>query len=360
LQAVSGIFRIISAMVIIASLLAVVRHWRVLLLFWAALPLVSCLQPLDSDFVGEGPGLEDDQMLWIQSVPNGEELLSYMIMVQDSEKIMQRQNAMFVSAIPDLIEDVLSGKVPAYATYGDLNPVENLREKLRQFGGSKINYAPLKQRLEISSVVQINEPDYIAKPVFLSLVWHDKGNTQNDRAFAGVYIDSLPIDRYMVKTEKGTIPLRQYLGSEWFDYDPIYVRTNDLEYTPSSRPEAIYLREQVKRGGWRRLEWLEGTINISGKKRIQLQPERMLRFAGSYTVVSQKDGQTQEIFFSPGTDHLLVDWEERFALERIFPFHATSFFSADGDVYVFETTAESTQLYLVTAGDTLIGTRFDR
>lgn len=347
-------------MVASVPLFSAARHWRVLLMFWTVLSLASCLRPLDSDFVGEGPGLEDDQMLWIQSVPNGEELLSYMIMNKDSAKIMQRQNAMFVSAIPELIEDVLSGKIRAYATYGDLSPVENLREKLRQYGGSKINYAPLKQRLEISSVVEINEPEYLAKPVFLSLVWVDKGSTQNDRAFAGVYIDSLPIDRYMVKTDKGTIPLRQYLGSEWFDYDPIYVRTNDLEYTPSSRPEAIYLREQVKRGGWRRLEWLEGTINISGKKRIQLQPERMLRFAGSYTAVSQKDGQDQEIFFSPEQDHLLVDWEERFALERIFPFRSNSFFSTDGDVYVFEKTAEGTQLYLVTAGDTLIGTRFDQ
>lgn len=325
------------------------------------LPLTACLQPLDSDFAGEGPGLGDDQMLWILSVPNGEELLSYMINVQDSQKVMRRQNAMFESAIPELIEDVLSGRVNAYGTYGDFNPVENLREKLKQFGGSKINYAPLKQRVEICSIVQINEPEYVAKPVFLSLVWRDKGNTQNDRAFAGIYIDSLPANRYLVRAENGSnIPLRDYVRTEWFDYDPIYVRTNDLEYTPTSRPEAIYLREQVKRGGWRRLEWLEGTINISGKKRIQLQPERMLRFAGSYTVVSKKGGEAQEIFFSPETDHLLVDWEERFALERIFPFHGNGFFSADGDVYVFEKNAEGTQLYLITAGDTLVGTRFDK
>ena len=338
------------------------RPWTLpgLLTCLLALSMTACLRPLDSDFAGEGTGLEDDQMLWILSVPNGEELMNEMFIVPDSAAIMRRQDAMFVAAIPELIEDMLNGKIKAYSTYGDLNPVDNLREKLKQFGGSKINYSPLKQRVEIYSIVQINEPEYNARPVFLSFVWRDKGNTQNDRAFAGVYIDSLPANGYLVRTEKNTLPLRGYLRMEWFDYDPIYVRTNDLEYTPSSRPEAIYLREQVKRGGWRRLEWVEGTINISGKKRIQLQPELMLKFAGSYTVKSKRDGEEQEIFFSPETDHLLVDWEERFALERIYPFHNNGFFSTDGDVYVFEKQAEGTQLYLITAADTLVGMRFDK
>jgi hypothetical protein len=341
-------------------LISAVRSYGALLLILALLPLTSCLRPLDSDFAGEGTGLEDDQMLWILSVPNGKHLLEFMLDVQDSVQILRRQNAMFESAIPALIEDVLSGRVRAYATYGDAAPVENLREKLQQFGGSKINYAPLKQGVEIFSIVEVDEPEYVAKPVFLSLIWRDKGGAQNDRSFAGVYIDSLPRTDYFVKTSSGEIPLHDYLLSESFDFDPIYVRTNDLEYTPRSRPEAIYLREQVKRGGWRRLEWLEGAINISGKKRIQLQPEQMLRFAGSYSVTSKKGGESQEIFFSPEIDHLKVDWEERFALERLFPFHSNGFFSTDGDVYVFEKNDESTQLYLITAGDTLIGSRFDK
>jgi hypothetical protein len=65
----------------------------------------------------------------------------------------------------------------------------------------------------------------------------------------------------------------------------------------------------------------------------------------------------QEIFFSAQKDHLLADWEERFELSRIFPFHGNGFFSHNGDLYVFENDEPLVRLYVVTGNDTLAGQR---
>lgn len=326
-------------------------------ILWAS--TTACLRPLDSDFVEQGPGLDDNEMLWIIHVPDGPTLLKDWKPVGDSLNLLRRQDAMFNEAIPALIEDVLNGSLNAYAEYGDVKPIPNLREKFQQFGGSKLNYSPLKRGVEIFSIVQVDEPVYIAKPCYLRLVWKDQGSAQSDRAFAGVYIDSLPREKYRVQTNAGLIPLADYLRIERYQYEPVYVRTNALEYTPHSRTEAIYLRDQVKKGGWRTLEWLEGALNISGKRRILLSPEQMLRFAGSYSLSRTDGSRQQEIFFSPEKDHLRADWEERFELERLFPFHANGFFSTAGDVYIFES-GDASQVFIITNGDTLLGTRYEK
>ena len=322
------------------------------------LSATACLRPLDSDFVNEGPGLEDNEMLWIMRIPNGQGALLEVKPTSDTLNFLNQQDAMFAEALPNLIEDVLNGSIASYVEYGDNKPAENLRERLQQFGGSKLNYAPLKRAVELFSIVKVDEPSYTRTPQFLSLVWEDGVSTQSGRAFVGVYVDSLPRTKYFVKTLRGRIALRDYLRTEWYHYEPVYVRTNSLEYTPKSHAEARHLRQKVKSGAFKSLEWEDGGLNISGKKRVKMEPEQVLPYAGSY-VISQIDGTfQQEIFFSAQSDYLIADWEERFELNRIFPFHYNGFYSHSGDLYIFEKEEKEMRLYVITEDDTLYGQRF--
>jgi len=315
------------------------------------------LRPLDSDFNNEGTGLEDHEMLWITRIPNGDLALKEVQGVQDAERFSTRQNYLFQSALPSLIEDVLNGKIEGYAGYGDKKPIENFRERMKQFGGSRLNYAPLTKAVELFSIVYVNEAQYRSKPEFLSLVWEDANSSHSGRAFAGVYLDSLPRNAYLVKTPQGNIPLRDFFKTEWFHYQPVYIRTNTLEYSPRSRAEADFLREKVKNGEWKNLEWEDGALNISGQRRIDLEPEQVLQFAGNYQVAHYDGSDSQSIFFTAQKDHLLADWEERFELSHLYPFHVSSFFSRNGDLYLFERENEEMRLFVVTDRDTLYGKR---
>ncbi|HHG84616.1 MAG TPA: hypothetical protein ENJ82_07695, partial [Bacteroidetes bacterium] len=203
----------------------------------------GCMQPLDGDFEGESQGLKDQELLWVLQVPKVNE---------------QNLNAaLFRDAIPAIVRDVLNGNLPVYEDFAmqmDLQKVRNIGERLKQFGGNKQDISPLYQVFELISLVDLNQNTGLGKPVFLRLIWHDPAGIQADRNFAGIRISDLQNIDYQIVTNNTTIELTQLFHQGSFYYQPIYLRTNEQEYTIQTKSEANYLKTMIVQGNWENVD----------------------------------------------------------------------------------------------------------
>ncbi|MEM7035990.1 MAG: hypothetical protein AAF570_03350 [Bacteroidota bacterium] len=318
----------------------------------------SCMRPVDSDFGYERQGLQDDELLWIIQIPRETAL--------DSADATVYNSAFFEQSMPNLIRDVLNGDLSLYEDFAgsdQLQTIENIQEHLAQFGGSKLDYGPLIQAVELYVVVKSQGGNYSADPQFLRLVWRDPEGQQADRNFGGLRVANLSKPEYgivldLLNPQKQD--LADFLRKGAYDFFPVYLRTNSREYSIQSEAEAAYVRRRVMAGNFDQIEWLESEINTSGLSKIDLTPEAVLQFGGLYTFTStsQDSIENRELFLTAENDYLIADWSNRFKIERLSAFSDSAFFSLSGELYHFRRGADSSlQIGFVQGNDTVWGNR---
>lgn len=308
--------------------------------------LSSCMQPVDSDFGGQRAGLRDHELLWVLRLSP----------TPDSES----NRAFFETALPGLLVDLLNGSVPAYDSYSmlpDRQPVPNVRELLTRFGGSVQNLSPLTSVVEVYTLVDLQAQGYVARPRYLQLIWADPAGQEPERNFVGVRLDSISTATQPYGDAAKPNGLLQYLRADDIGYSPVFLRTNQREYTIRSEAEADYVTRMVRSGRFEEIDWLENGINISGKSKFEIAPRTVLQYAGSYAFAADSAQRRRTLFLSSENDYLIADWSHRFRMEKIAAYDSNAFFSTSGETYRFLPADSGWTVQVILANDTLLGTR---
>ena len=313
-----------------------------LLFIWS-----SCLKPMDSDFSSRS-GLQDDEMVWVMQIPADSQASNVSSLTElEKRKIGLHNQILFNQVIPLMVKDLIAGDLIAYENYGtsadDLTQAR-LNEKLRNLDISKTDFSPFLVKIELFSIISTNSSDYQHSPRFLRLISIDTTGQQPSQPFAGAFIEDLNRMNYTLKYPSGkVITLQQFLENEDFYFLPNYLRSNFREYLIESGEEAKYVKDLVTDGAWGSIEWVEGQINVSGKKKIEVPDLSGLSFTGSYRVSKMDSTQEEELelFLTAEKDYLVADWSNRFEIEKIFPFEDKGYFSSGGELYLFGESADS-------------------
>lgn len=320
--------------------------------------LVSCMKPMDSDFSSRS-GLLDDEMLWVMQIPSDSQMTDMDLNENEEGKLRLHNMLFFDQIIPLMFKDMIAGDLIAYENYGtfadDLTQVR-LNEKLRNLEISKTDFSPFLLKAELFSIVETNSYSYRHIPRFLRLIAVDTTGSQPPQPFAGAFIEDLNRMNYNVTYPSGkSITLQRYFEREDFYYLPNYVRSNFREYRIESGEEAKYVKDLVTDGAWTSIEWVEGQINVSGKKKLNVDDLSGLSLTGSYQVsfADSVEEELPELFLTAEKDYLVADWSNRFDIEKIFPYEDNSYFSSGGELYVFEDPTDSlVALTFISNGDT--------
>lgn len=328
--------------------------------------LAACTKPIDSDFSGEKRvGLADDEMVWVLQVyREGTPALLPEGKTADTSKIVAYNLPIFEQVLPEIIRDLVNGKLDGYENFEvaeEQKKIDDIEARLRSLGVSKKDFSPFTHVFEIFSVVKSQRGKYRSEDRFIQLIWHDPKGKQPNRIFAAVRLDQI--------RENGDYPLIldgykskfiPFLSLQRFEYFPAFVRDNRREYNIQSPEEADYLRDMVANGHWDEVEWVEGKINTSGRKRIALEHNLIKEFAGIYRFpVTKPDssGKTRELYITAERDYLIADWTHRFKVEKVLPFMENAFFSPTGEVYVFDFEQDTFtgKLFFLSHSDTTVG-----
>jgi hypothetical protein len=319
-----------------------------------ALILQACLRPVEGDFPNRGQGLEDDELLWVLRIPvSPEEADLPTVSMRDSIRFANYNQPFFTNGVQQLLKRILNGEIKAYDEYPGQVELENARERLIQMGGTGQNIDPLLRVAELYVVVNISQPVYNGRPEFLRLIWRDPAGREADRGFAGIRLDQDGSGQFLL----GEHFMREFAKIESYYAMPVYLRTNFREYAIRSLDEARYVQSMVYAGDWNGIEWEEEGINISGQRRVSLDPETVLPLAGFYRfrVGGEEDSSSYaELYLTAENDYLVADWSNRFSVEKILPYGAMQFFSNSGELYWFEVMADSNlALFVIQGKDTL-------
>jgi|GEM_PF-2277772 len=312
------------------------------------LVMTSCMKPMDADF-STRKGLNDDEMLWVMQIPAMADQADLNLSVEDSTMITSYNSILFDQIVPMLFKDMMAGDINAYENYGtfadDLTQAR-LNEKLKKLELSKSDFSPLQFKAELFSIVQTNSNSYRHEPKFLRLIAVDTSSGQSVQPFAGAFVDDMVRKNYAIKGARfEKISLLDFLNQEQFFYLPSYIRSNFREYLIESGEEAKFVKDLVVDGAWTSIEWVEGQINVSGKKKIQVEDLSGLPYTGSYQInqgdSSEAETDAPELYLTAEKDYLVADWSNRSNVERIFPYEKNAFFSAQGELYRFENSVDS-------------------
>ncbi len=319
----------------------------------------SCMKPMDSDFSSRS-GLRDDEILWVMQIPA--DSLSTDIALDDAEtkKLNLHNRLLFEQVIPLMFKDMMSGDLIAYEKYGtladDLNQAR-LNEKLRNLEISKTDFSAFRFKAELFSIVETTSRNYFHIPKFLRLIAVDTTGKQPIQPFAGAFVSDLNRMNYTVTYPSGkSITLQRFLEREDFYYLPNYLRSNSMEYIIESGEQANYVKGLVTDGAWTSIEWVEGQINVSGKKKLNVDDLSGLPFTGSYqgNGLDSMGTESPDLFLTAEKDYLVADWSNRFRVEKIFPFEERAYFSSGGELYLFGPSDDSlVQLTFISNNDTL-------
>lgn len=319
----------------------------------------SCMNPMDSDFSNHR-GLQDDEMLWVMQIPADSVMTNFTINYEESKRLKLHNRLLFEQVIPLMFKDIMSGDLVAYEKYGtfadDLNQTI-LNEKLHNLKSSKTDFSALLFKAELFSIVATTSASYRHVPKFLRLIAVDTTGKQPSQPFAGAFFDDLNRVNYSINYPSGiSISLRQFLEREDFYFLPSYIRSNSMEYIIESGEQANYIKQLVKGGDWTSIEWVEGQINVSGKKKLIVDDLSGLAFTGSYrpSSLDSTKGELPELFLTAEKDYLVADWSNRFRVRKIFPFKERGYFSSGGELYLFRESNDSlVELTFITTGDTI-------
>lgn len=324
------------------------------LLVALALVVQACLRPVEGDFPNQGQGLADDELLWVLRIPvSPEEADLPSVSMRDSISFSNYNQPFFTNGIQVLLKRMLDGEVKAYDEYPGQTELKNARERLIQMGGTSQNIDPLLRVAELYVVVNIGQSYYNGRPEFLRLIWRDPNGREADRGFAGIRLDNEASGQFLL----GGNFISEFAKIKSYYAMPIYLRTNFREYAIRSLDEARYVQSMVYEGRWNEIEWEDEGINISGQKRVKLEPETVLPLAGFYrfNVKSEGDNNTfAELYLTAENDYLVADWSNRFRIEKIRPYGPMQFFSNSGELYWFEIMPDSNlALFVIQGKDTL-------
>lgn len=308
--------------------------------------LASCMKPMDSDFSSRS-GLQDDEMLWVLQIPADSVMTDTELSEEETKKLGLHNRLLFEQVIPLMFKDMMSGDLIAYEKYGtfadDLNQTR-LNEKLRNLEISKTDFSAFRFKTELFSTVETNSSSYRHIPQFLRLIAVDTTGNQPAQPFAGAFIGDLNRMNYSVTYPSGkSITLQRFLEREDFYYLPNYIRSNSMEYIIESGEQANYVKGLVTDGAWTSIEWVEGQINVSGKKKLNVDDLSGLPFTGSYQISAPDslDEEMPELFLTAEKDYLVADWSNRFRVEKIFPYEKRGYFSSGGELYLFAEPSDS-------------------
>lgn len=316
--------------------------------------LQACLQPVEGDFPQGGQGLLDEELLWVLRIPaSAKEAELDVVSMRDSIRFAHYNRPLFINGIQSLVKRILNDEIKAVDEYPGQTPLQNARERLIQMGGSSQNIDPLLHVAELYVVVNTSQPIYNGRPVFLRLVWRDPAGREADRGFAGIKLDVEGTGQFLL----GEQFLSEFAKIESYYAMPIYLRTNFREYAIRSASEARYVQAMVYEGRWNEIEWEAEGVNISGKHRIELEPETVAPLAGFYRFLLPNANDSikyAELFLTAENDYLVADWSNRFQIEKIVPYSPMQFFSNSGELYWFEVMPDSNlALFVVQDKDTL-------
>lgn len=332
------------------------RRWPLLAatLLLACL-MQACLQPVEGDFPNRSQGLEDDELLCVLRIPaSAEEAELATPSLRDSIRFANYNQPLFKNVVQSLLKRILNGDVSAVDEYPGNTPVPNARERLIQMGGSGQNLDPLLRVAELYVVVKTGQPIISGRPVFIRLVWRDPLGREADRGFVGLRLDTEGSSEFLFGER---FPSEFAKLGNYYTM-PVYLRTNFREYAIRSIAEAGYVHSMVFAGQWNEFQWEGENLNISGRQRVQLDPETVAPLAGFYKFhwpTSTPDSLVYvELFLTAENDYLVADWGNRSHIEKILPSGPMDFFSSNGEIYWFEITPDSLlALFVVVDGDTL-------
>jgi hypothetical protein len=322
----------------------------------ACLVLLSqaCLQPVEGDFPNHGQGLEDDELLWVLRIPaSPADAELDVVSMRDSIRFAHHNAPFFANGVQNLIKRFLNNEVKAVDEFPGQVELKNPRERLIQFGGSGQNIDPLLHVAELYVVVNTSSNTYNGRPAFLRLVWRDPSGREADRGFAGLRLDTEGSGEFLL----GSQFLSEFAKIESYYAMPIYLRTNFREYAIKSIEEARYVQSMVYASKWNEIEWEAEGVNISGKHRMELDPETVSPLAGFYRFLLPDPLDTlkyAELFLTAENDYLVADWSNRFRVEKIVPYGPMEFFSNSGELYLFQVMPDSSlALFVIQGKDTL-------
>lgn len=319
------------------------------------LPLVqACLRPMEADFPNRGQGLADDELLWvlrIPATPKDGELPN--ISMRDSIRFANYNQPFFTNGVQQLVKRILNGEMKAFDEYPGQTELQNARERLIQMGGTGQNIDPLLHVAELYVVVNINQPVYNGRPEFLRLIFRDPAGREADRGFAGIRLDNEGSGQFLL----GENFMSEFAKIESYYAMPIYLRTNFREYAIRSLDEARFVQAMVYGGNWNEIEWEQEGINISGQRRVSLDPETVAPLAGFYRfrLHTREDSIAySELYLTAENDYLVADWSNKSSIEKILPYGSMQFFSNSGELYWFEIMPDSNlALFVIQGKDTL-------
>jgi hypothetical protein len=314
----------------------------------------ACLRPVEGDFPNRGQGLEDDELLWVLRIPvSPAEADLPSVSMRDSIRFANYNQPFFTNGVQQLLKRILNGEIKAYDEFPGQVELENARERLIQMGGTGQNIDPLLRVAELYVVVNISQPVYNGRPEFLRLIWRDPEGREADRGFAGIRLDQEGSGQFLL----GEHFMQEFAKIESYYAMPVYLRTNFREYAIRSLDEARYVQSMVYAGDWNAIEWEEEGINISGQRRVSLDPETVMPLAGFYRfrLGGESDSSSwAELYLTAENDYLVADWSNRFSIEKILPYGSMQFFSNSGELYWFEIMPDSNlALFVIQGKDTL-------
>ncbi len=314
----------------------------------------ACYRPVEGDFPNHGQGLEDDELLWVLRIPaTPEDADLDAVSLRDSIRFANYNHPFFVNGIQTLVKRILNDEVKAVDEYPGQTELNNARERLIQMGGSGQNIDPLLRVAELYIVVNTSQPVYNGRPEFLRLIWRDPAGREADRGFAGIRLDKEGSPKFFL----GNDFFSEFAKIESYYALPVYLRTNFREYAIKSIEEARFVQSMVYGGQWNDIVWEAEGVNISGKLRVQLDPETVMPLAGFYRFLLPNANDSlkyAELLLTAENDYLVADWSNRFKVEKIVPYGTMQFFSNSGELYWFEVMPDSSlALFVVQGKDTL-------
>jgi len=293
----------------------------------------GCFKPSKVDFSRE-KGLQDDEFIWV---------------VQWDRTVSEE--ARLINAVEPILRTGLRDDVPLYLRYGNDQAMEaeEIAERKSELGiGGAGN--GLTEVVQLYVRGKTNEGDG-GETVFVQYMYVDSNRLEPAQIFGGVYLDQLAElkPKFAAAQEQRMEQLKKpYLLGGLVTY----LRTNELEFIPSSDRESNLLREKIGQGKWRELEWVDGKLNGSGRRPIELETDMILGLSGNYLF---GDSTYQDLFLTAEVGCLVADWSHRFAVEKLYPFQENGFFSLNGETYLFD----SDSVYFIQAGDSLVGHRIN-
>ncbi|MEM1000846.1 MAG: hypothetical protein AAGN35_27580 [Bacteroidota bacterium] len=327
----------------------------------------ACLRPMDADFGREKAGLADYELLWILQVPLTLDSAEIDDQTTRQSKLRAFNGPFFRDGVTAVVRDVFAEKLTLYPDHDDKKaPVENLAQRLIQMEGDKKDLSPLEQVVELVCVVDLRSSrPGLGKLEFARLIWRYPGLTRADRVFGGLKAVDLAEMEYTVKLTSGEIDLMQFIEADRMYLRPVYLRTNFREYTIRSAEEADFVHDVIVQGFYSRIDWVEDGINISGKQKIELPPDQVVRYNGMYEFTNPADTSRLTVYLTAERDYLVADWTQRFRIEKLMAFADTAFFSHAKEFYYFSEQPDSAApdsamcLQYVKGNDTLVGYRVE-